>query len=94
MVEALHNSKKIATLELNVVSPMDVMSDLLRTITEPFQFMCEALSISPADSNTLDNVLYQHCQKHLPPEGSGSFQNIFGTTQETQQGMVIYSCKG
>ncbi|XP_072037711.1 uncharacterized protein [Amphiura filiformis] len=84
-VEVLHNSKPIATLQLTVQGPMDVMSDLLRTITNPFEFMCEALNISPADSNTLDNVLFEHCNKHLPHEGAESFHRVYLTTQETEQ---------
>ena len=79
-MEILHNSQSVATLALTVVGPMDMMSNLLQRITNPMEFMCESLNISPADCNTLDNVLYEHCKKHFPPE---AFDKLFLTNQQT-----------
>ena len=65
---------------------MDDLADVLLNIASPMQFMCQALGISPADANELDNVLYEHIQRCIPP---GGLNLMVGQTSAEQKGNGI-----
>ncbi|XP_071808500.1 uncharacterized protein [Asterias amurensis] len=58
----------MGTFKFHFKSVMDDLTLALLNITDPMKFMCQALGISPADSNELDNILFEHIQ-HCVPQG-------------------------
>ncbi|XP_022105711.1 phosphoinositide 3-kinase adapter protein 1-like isoform X2 [Acanthaster planci] len=63
------NRAVVATCKFIFTSVMDELAEVLRDVVDPMKFMCQALGISPADANELDNNLYEHIQRCLPSGG-------------------------
>ncbi len=59
----------MGTFKFHFRSAMDDLTLALLNVTDPMKFMCQALGISPADSNELDNMLFEYIQQRLPQGG-------------------------
>ena len=71
----------MGTFKFHFKSVMDDLTLALLNITDPMKFMCQALGISPADSNELDNILFEHIQHRVPQGGLNLLVSQVGAEQ-------------
>lgn len=69
----------LATCSATLVTAMDVVAENLKNSLEPMNFICESLGISPASSNDLDNLLFDHIRKF---QESSMLKNALTSSQE------------
>ena len=79
------NRAVVATCKFIFTSNMDDLAEILLDVVDPMKFMCQALGISPADANELDNNLYEHIQRCLP---SGGLNLLVGQLGGEQKGKL------
>nr|XP_045583342.1 uncharacterized protein LOC123746107 isoform X2 [Procambarus clarkii] len=65
LVTVLVNKKRIGSRQLKCESSMDTLKNILSTVSNPTDFMCQALNISPT-SDELDQKLADTVKLHLP----------------------------
>ncbi|XP_038060070.1 B-cell scaffold protein with ankyrin repeats-like isoform X2 [Patiria miniata] len=76
------NRAVVGTFKFIFTSIMDELAQTLQGIVDPMRFMCQALGISTADANELDNKLYEHIQTCLPSGGLNLLVGQSGAEQK------------
>ncbi|XP_069960765.1 uncharacterized protein stumps [Cherax quadricarinatus] len=75
-VTVLVDKKRIGSRQLKCESSMDTLKTILTNVSNPTEFMCQALNINPT-SDELDQKLADTVRFHLPPHrlGESNVQN-------------------
>nr|XP_053627612.1 uncharacterized protein LOC128685113 isoform X2 [Cherax quadricarinatus] len=78
-VTVLVDKKRIGSRQLKCESSMDTLKTILTNVSNPTEFMCQALNINPT-SDELDQKLADTVRFHLPPHrlGESNVQNRDG----------------
>ncbi|XP_071951955.1 B-cell scaffold protein with ankyrin repeats-like isoform X13 [Antedon mediterranea] len=69
------NSKKLATCRFTFQSSMDALADILDHCSNPIEFLCDTLNMSPGDCNQLDSYLSNLSKRIIDTD---RFRDAFG----------------